>query len=368
MLLFLLVCLFFLKKNIENFKDQFKSVRYYNIKYIFRKTNLEKNPYNIYIYGPLKYISLERYFPLKRTLSNGSINSIYNVLKKSHNISITQEDVILNIENLNYYKFTNILKKYNINIKKQLKLDNIRFISYFFKEKYTLIAKSSSKINSYKDIINYNIGVKGTGSLFCLYCIFNYFDWDLNLSKVKFYTDTYLIINDLKKNIIEGLFTVTFHPSPFVKLIIDYIGIKFIDMSSIDIVKLKYFLPKIEESNIPMQLYTNSYRNINTVSVKSIFITNKYEDINDIYYFTKFMFQNLGFFKNYLQGFENIFHYNYVLNDNVLKYHSGSKKFYKEINLISMNDNCKYKNNICEYQLDGITNSPAELMNSSDIN
>ena len=116
----------------------------YNVKQIVYLSKLEQHPLCFDVYGAFNYIPMEKYFPLKRVHSLGSIETLLRIDNNSCGIGMVQEDIVGNIDMIKSIDFS---KVYNKNISNNLKLDNIQLVCSIFPEKYTLIStqKHSSK-------------------------------------------------------------------------------------------------------------------------------------------------------------------------------------------------------------------------------
>ena len=247
---------------------------------------------------------------------------------------MVQEDVVGNIETIKSNGFSEIYSK---NIPNNLKLNNIRVICSIFPEKYTLIVRTDSNIHSYSDLYKHKIGIKGSGSLYCLFNIYKYFNWEWNKKDMLYYNDNYTIINDLYKNKIDGVFIVVGHPSDFITYITKNMSVKMIETNDIDIYKMRYFLPNIRNDFISNSYYYNSSTYLNTFSTRCMIITNKNTNNEHIYQFTKNIYNNLGFFKNNLKIFTSVLKFDLIHKIPMLEYHYGSYRFYKEQGYISSN-------------------------------
>ena len=245
-----------------------------------------------------------------------------------------QEDIIYGLQNIQYNKtFYSIYRK-NINT---IKLQNINVICKLYRQLYSLLIKSTYKniISVYKDIYQKPIGVIGSGSLYSLYNIYNYYGFEWDNKYIKYYTNEYTIYQDLKNDKIYGIFIVTEHPSSFIKTICNHISIKFIDINTIDINQLRYFLPYIKKTHIPINYYynnNNSYQE--TFYTDTFIICNHSTDLHKIYLFTKYIYQNFGFYSNYTQLFNNIYKYDMMSDNKIIDTHMGSIKLYQELGLI----------------------------------
>lgn len=320
----------------ENFANYYKSKPYsivnYNIKRIIKLSKLEQYPLCFYVYGAFHIIPIEEYFPLRKIPSFGSVDTILSIDNNKCDIGMVQEDVVGNIETIKSQGFDAI---YSNKIPNKLKLDNIRIVSSIFAEKYTLIVRSDSNINSYQDLYRHKIGIKGSGSLYCLFNIYKYLNRKWDKSRMIYYSDNYTIINDLYKNRINGIFIVVGHPSDFITYITKNISVKIVETNDIDIYKMRYFLPNIRNDVISKSYYYNSNTYLNTFSTRCMIITNKNNNIDDIYQFTKNIYNNLGFFKNNFKIFTSIFKWELIYTIPMLEYHPGSYLFYKEQGYIS---------------------------------
>ena len=320
----------------EPFSNYYKSQPFnivkYNIKQVIQLSKLEQHPLCFNIYGAFHFIPIEEYFPLIKKNSLGSVDTILSIDNNTCDIGMVQEDVIGNIETIKSIGFSEIYSK---KIPYHLKLTNIRFVCSIFSEKYTLIVRSDSNINSYSDLYNHKIGIKGSGSLYCLFNIYKYFNWGWNKRNMIYYSDNYTIINDLYKKKINAIFIVVGHPSDFITYITNNISVKIIETNDIDISKMRYFLPNIRKDVISKSYYYNSSSYLNTFSSRCMIITNKNSNVDDIYQFTKNIYNNLGFFKNNLKIFSSIFKWDLVYKIPMLEYHLGSSRFYQEQGYIS---------------------------------
>ena len=64
-------------------------------------------------------------------------------------------------------------------------------------------------------------------------------------------------------------------------------------------------------------------------------LTNKYSNKQLIYEFTKSLYYNIGFFKNYITQFHNYYQWNMMPDSNLFDIHQGSKQLYREKGFIS---------------------------------
>lgn len=348
-MLFLLILIFILfRKHYEYFeplKSQPATVIKYRLINKFKLTNLEKNPLIIDLHGPLLNISLEKLFPCRKKKSNlGSINTLINIINRTSDIGYISENVITNYDTINKDKFKKIYDKYNKVPLQKLNIKNIRQICSLFDSQFTLITHDGNDIKKYQDIYNTKIGILGNDSMFSLFSIYNYFEWEWN-DKIIYYTQEFDIVNDFKKRNIESIFMVIVHPSSLVEYITKNLSVRLISTNDINIDKLRYFLPSIKHNHIPIQYYFNDkYIELESLSLKTILITNKFNNKKSIYEFTKFIYQNLGYFKNYNVIFHYIFEPDLFFKYLELPYHVGSKEYYIHQGYISYKKPCT-KNN-----------------------
>ena len=329
----IIIILYFIFFNQLEYFDIFKSQPSYFKQYHLIQPTIRSNIlFHFLVFGEFKYIPIERYFPLKKIIQNGSLDILLQVFKNKNNIGLIQEDIIYGLQNIQYNKtFYSIYRK-NINT---IKLQNINVICKLYRQLYNLLIKATHKdINHYKDIYHKPIGVMGSGSLYSLYNIYNYYGWEWDDKYIKYYNNEYRIYQDFKNEHIYGIFIVTEHPSSFIKNIYNYISIKFIDINTIDINKIRYFLPYIKKTSIPIDYYYQTNYSLETFYTNTFIICNRVIDTHKIYLFTKYIYQNFGFYSNYTQLFNNIYKYDIMIDNKLIDTHMGSIKLYQELGLI----------------------------------
>lgn len=319
---------------INYYNSQPATIINYNIKQEIKLDELQLHPLCFYIYGAFNYIPMEKYFPLKRLTGLGSIDTLLMIIDNKCDIGMVQEDVVGNIDMIKSLDFS---KVYPNKIPNKLKLDNIQLVCSIFPEKYTLITRSDSNIERYHDLYRTKVGIKGSGSLYCLFNIYKYFNWEWDKRYMIYYKDDYNIVNDLYQNKISSIFIVVGHPSELIKYITNNISVKIIGTNDINLDKMRYFLPNIRNDTIYKSYYYNSSEYIDTFSTRCMIITNKNNNTNNIYQFTKNFYNNLGFFKNNLKIFSTIFKLDLIYRIPMLHYHKGSHLFYQQQGYISNN-------------------------------
>jgi TRAP transporter TAXI family solute receptor len=259
--------------------------------------------------------------PLELMLTNGSITNLELLEKGRVDFALCQEDILYDMA-LGLNRFNN------------KKLNNIRFVTSLYDELFYLIVPKTSNINNFQVLKNgfsikgenYIIGTSsdGSGSLEILKMMCNLFSIELvkveldqiikNTDKnVLYYIDKNINTNCnlLINNKIDGIFYVTGPKTSYVVNLSQVLPIKFISLydEQFDILN-KLSGNKYKKGNIKIQedsINTIENRDVPTQSVRSVLVCRKDLDETLVYNFTKEIYKNIDYVKNFMVNQNSIF-------------------------------------------------------------
>ena len=330
-------CIFKKKKNnikiLENF-NPYKS----RIKIVQKKQKIiTDSKYSLnYNYAKL----LSNFYPLKVLSSSGTFENIEKINDNKISFGLAHEDIVINAV-LGNKPFK---KKYNL-----------KYILGIFEEQINLVVNPKFKINSWNNLEGKTIcfGTKNSSSLYngLVLCEL------IGIKKKNIdiiYGDIYskkikdLIINDK----IHGFVIISENPNTFIKNLTKIKPLKFLGCKGIDDKLIKIRFPHWIKSNINMKDYKILSTNdiLNTWSIKTVLITNSYEDKRNVFNLIKTLFENNNRIRlSFKNSDQKKVIGNYQLDKsfdrkNIIDLHEGVKLYYKYIGLITENkdEKCKH--------------------------
>ena len=137
---------------------------------------------------------------------------------------------------------------------------------------------------------------------------------------------------DILSGKIDVFFMLANHKEYFLTYLIEYTKFKyFVSAEDIDINKMKYFIPTITFDYFPLKYYfVNRNESVKSLYINQIILTNVNTDEDMVYNFIKSLYENLGFFKNYIKNFASFYEWKFIPYDNSIDIHPGAKRFYIE--------------------------------------
>jgi hypothetical protein len=324
--------------NINNYNyddEHYQSVTKTFLKKIVYKKNIKLQLYPNELF---KNIKLPYLFP-DFVIMKKSHNSLFSELIHPNNIKIIQNDLLLNISNISIQK--SIQNHYNIPINKDFN-QKITTICNSNLVSYTLLSLSKSNMKRYSDIFGKKIGVFGSQAIWSLFFVYQIFGKSFDLSNIVLYNNE----NQIKKDYIEEkiifIFMVTTHPSLLcndIFLNTDSIILDINTEPEITLDKIQFFISEtafIKE--IDLTSYNLGNLKIPTITIRSTFTTHKDSDKTLIYLFTKYFYDTIPYYKNYIKSMTNIYQWSLIPITSDIDIHPGSKKFFIEKGLIIISD------------------------------
>lgn len=293
---------------------------------------------------PIIYTNLQLHIPPNKPLYNNIATQLQKIFP-IHTINNNTYD-ITNLELSN--KKPNIISiipglcNYNSDF------PNIRYISSIGIEMFTLF--SHNKITSWNNLIGKTIATLSTqsASYIALYRLRKIFNMTFKIKILK--KIDLKIVDAFKNEEYSAVFMVSSHPNNMIQSIHKQTTLTFIGTSGLNKDKLKLHFPDLHQGKLDLTYY-NIYNNMpDTILSKMDIICNKNLTHESGYRFIKTIFENLlniktngpDKYKLQMKDFNPEFIY---LSNNLYKLHNGVKEFYKEIGLITNNNNrsCRYK-------------------------
>ncbi len=306
----------------------FKSITVIPKNIVFDNVSINSYHKNSFYYELANKI--DSIYPIyNNSVSIGSKTNLKRLLKNPNQLSIIQDDL--------YRDYT---------IKNP---DNpIRFISVLGIEQFTLFFPKNSNVTNFYDIRKTKIGTLGvnTGSYFSL----NNLNIRLNLNLEIIPLKESDILDNVENGNIDGVFMVTAHPSSIVSDINNVIPIKFISFDGIISDIQKRLFPHMEKSYIDLSHYgIYSKLSIQTLNVNVNLLCHKdfpseysYGLISALFSnFTRYKTDGSDTFKIKMKEYNPSHLY---LSDTIYTPHTGVRKYYKKIGVITNypNQNCVY--------------------------
>ena len=139
-------------------------------------------------------------------------------------------------------------------------------------------------------------------------------------------------INLLREGEVDGYFYTVGHPNGATSETLAGHKVRFIPFSNTDSLIKQY--PYYENTNIPVNLYTNALNkeNVPTFGVKAMLVTLSTTSEETVYNITKEVFENLDKFKKSHPAYNSI-QVETMLTDLNIPLHKGAIKYYKEAGL-----------------------------------
>lgn len=346
--LIVLIYLYYIKniKNQIEYFDDFENSLFKSqplntiITNIFQQEYKNKEILTFYVSGVYKHMNLNNLLYIR--IKENKYNSIYNlerISKKENILVIIEKDIIYNIDLISNNK---VIKQYlNFNNLNNVKNRNkLRVICNSLPVLYTMVTSNETNINNYKDIYKKKIGVYGHQSLCSLYLIYTYFRWDFNIDDIIYYTSKYDLYKDIVNKQIDVFFILTSHKNILLTYLFKNTNFtNFVSMDDIDIDKMKYVIPYIGVKPLQMKTYFSAKNTtVNCFYINRTIMTNKNTNKLLVYKFIKTLYNNYGFFKNYLSQFNDSFQWDMLPIDYMYDIHDGAKQFYIEKEYIKYND------------------------------
>lgn len=284
----------------------------------------------------------------KDTLHNGiakNISKIYPIdkvkniysesecLKRSNN-NINQISIVSN----NAFEYFNEKNKNN----------NLRFISSIGIEQLSLITPYNSKIISWSNLNNKNIGVlkNRPSQKYNLEMLLKNINIQANILDI----DESKIPEALQNGRVDAFFMIISHPSRLIKNVNKKIPIKFIDIESIDPDILKKVYPLNRLSSIDTTEYNLiSEKNTKSLDFNISLIVHKDLSDTNTYNLVKTLFSNFIYLKTegdtyYKKTMMYLSPSSLYPDNSMYKLHNGVQKYFYEVGIISYNSDysCRY--------------------------
>ena len=322
--------------NINNYDDHYQSVTKTFIKGVAYHKNIKLHLYPNELF---KNIKLPYLFPdfVKMKKSN---HYLFSEIIYPNNINIIQNDILLNISNISRRQ-KSIQTHYNIPINKDFD-QQITTICNSNLVSYTLLSLSKHNMNRYSDIFGKKIGVFGYQAIWSLFFVYQIFGKSFDLSNIVLYNNE----NQIKKDYIEEkiifIFMVTTHPSVLCNDIFLNTDSIILDINTdpeITLDKIHFFISEDATlKEIDVTSYNLGHLNIPAITIQSTFTTHKDSDNNLIYLFTKYFYDTIPYYKNYIKSMTNIYQWTLIPIAQDIDIHPGSKKFFIEKGFIMISD------------------------------
>lgn len=218
--------------------------------------------------------------------------------------------------------------------------ENIRYISSIGVEQLTLF--SNKKISGWSMLIGQTIATlsKKSASYITLLRIKTLLNIDFNIKTLQ--KIDLNVVDDLKNNKYQAVFLLTSHPNNTIKSINRLLPLTFIGISGIDKDNINTVFPDMIRSKLDLSYY-NIYNSMPDTLLSTLdIVCNKDLTSETSYLLVKTIFKNYLNLKtngddDYKLHMKEFHPENMYLSNNIYKLHSGVKKFYIDIGLITYN-------------------------------
>ena len=300
-------------------------------KELYIATGVKQQSYDVF--GKL----LKSLLPIKIQNTNGTAENIELISQRSVNFAICQEDVVIDAREGK--------EPYN------KKHENLEFICGLFYEYFILLVDSKKNIKTWQDLKGKKVGFTGKKS--------GSFQNGIKLARAaglepgqdfayKNVDSTNRLMNLLQDGDFDAVYITSTTKNPYLINISKNLHIKVIGTSGISEAIIKTYFPHARKKYIN----TNSFQDvlqstkfIDTFAIRAVLVTNKNDDIDNIYNITKGVFSNITYIKDnmnrylYSQNRNNSLLDAFIPSDmfDVHKnftIHEGAKKYYNEIGFI----------------------------------
>lgn len=300
-------------------------------KELYIATGVKEQSYDIF--GRL----LKSLLPIKIQNTNGTSENIDLISQKSVDFAVCQEDVVIDArEGKEPYT-----RKYQ----------NLEFICGLFYEYFILLVDSRKDIKTWQDLKGKKVGFTGEKS--------GSFQNGMKLARAaglepgqdfayKNVNSTNRLMNLLQNGDFDAVYITSTTKNPYLINISKNLHIKVIGTNGISDAIIKTYFPHARKKYVNTNTFQDvlqSTKFIDTFAIRAVLVTNKDDDIDNIYNITKGIFSNITYVKDNM----NKHLYSQYRNNSLLDafipsdmfdvhknfpIHEGAKKYYNEIGFI----------------------------------